>query len=462
MDNALHWLEPVVTEAIPHDIRVDSTELVFTTPYHTQLLELKDEIDKIQNVQTWDTAKKVTNPYEYIFLSLQKRTHRSIAACIPLSRSYFKMVELWQLLQLPPEDELLTSHSAEGPGGFLEAIAHRIYPKKAKMIAMTLRSTEKTIPGWRKSAQFLASYPSVLITYGADNTGNLYSLENQEAYKKTAKAHLGGLAHIYTADGGFDFSADFNAQETTVQRLLAAEGLCGINTLRPGGTMILKLFDTTHVGTLDLLWLLSACFEKTAMTKPLTSRPANSERYWIGWRLRPDIPTWIVDLLKKLTALDAPNGWAIFKERPYSEAWLAPYKTFQASVETHQIHNIQATLNLIKLPTKALIHSLLLANIKASRIWCLGHSIAINRQYAGISDEQIAAANLEEALEPFQASVARTNLLGLSRPSLMHHELTSSLPPRPPAAPAWRSALPLSILGRAPSKTALDTSPSND
>lgn len=475
MDNALHWLEPVRLYDKGPAISIKTTpELdipVFNTEYHDRLMTLKGEIDLVQPVQTWDTAKKITNPYEYIFLSLQKRTHRSIAAIIPLSRSYFKMIEMWGLLelQLPPGD-FLTTHSAEGPGGFLEAIIHRILPKKARMVAMTLRSTERTIPGWRKSQQFLTTYPNVVVTYGEDGTGNLYSLENQDAFARTSREHLdqdqglvAGLAHLYTADGGFDFSADFNGQETAVQRLLAAEALSGLLTLGPGGTMILKLFDTKHAGTLDLLWVLSGCFERAALTKPLTSRPANSERYWIGSRLRANIPSWVITILKTLTSTDAPNGWSqIFAVRPYTEAWLAPIRSFQTTVEAHQIHNIQITLNLIKQPTRKLVYDLLLANIKASRIWCVSHGIPVNRQYTGITDEQIAISNLEEALEPFQVSVSRTNLLTLSRPSPTHHVLTSGPSPRPPAGPAWRSALPASILGREPSKTASDISPSSD
>jgi len=461
MDNSLHWLTPFHHTETSSDlcINLDPATPFFDGPEHDKLMSLKDEIDQIQTVQTWDTAKKLTNPYEYIFLSLQKRTHRSIAACIPLSRSYFKMVEIWRLLGLKPTEPFLTSHSAEGPGGFLEAILHCIQPTKvkAKMIAMTLRSTEKTIPGWRKSQQFLNANPTVLVTYGADGTGNLYSLENQEDYVRTAKTHLGDLADLYTADGGFDFSADFNAQENTVQRLLAAEGLCGLQSLKPGGTMILKIFDTTYAGTLDLLWLLSGCFEKTALTKPLTSRPANSERYWIGHRLQT-IPVWVIETLKTLTALDAPAGWSrIFKDLEYPQQWLEETKAFQASVEGQQIKNIQITLNVIRKPTKTMIYSLLLSNIEESLTWCHKHAIPINPQYQGLTVEKIAALNLEEALEPFQASVARTNLLGLSRPSPTPRVLSSSPALPPPTGLAWRTALPASILGRSPSQTALDT-----
>jgi hypothetical protein len=466
MDNSLHWLSPfehIDSPEIMIELSKESDKPIYITDHHNQLLELKGEIDKIQTVQTWDTAKKITNPFEYIFLSLQKRTHRSIAACIPLSRSYFKMVELWDLLGPSlPEGEYLTAHSAEGPGGFLEAVMHRTHPKKCRMIAMTLRSTEKTIPGWRKSQQFLTSNPSVIVTYGADGTGNLYSLENQESFRQTAVKHLDGLAHLYTADGGFDFSADFNAQENTVQRLLAAEGLCGLNILRPGGIMIIKLFDTTYAGTLDLLWLLSGCFERTAMTKPLTSRPANSERYWIGYKLRSNIPTWVFDTLKRLTALDAPSGWSqIFKTRPYTTEWLNELKSFQTVVESQQINNIQLTLNLIKQPTKTLIHNLLLLNVRSSRNWCTTHTISMNKQYKDMTDEQIVSSNLEEALEPFLTSVVHTSSPGQFRPLPMHRVSSSPHVLPPPTGLAWRSALPASILGREPSQKVSETPPSD-
>jgi len=450
------------------------------TPNHRRILAIKNEIDTITSrphttIQLWDDAKKITNPYEYIFLSLQKRMHKSIAAISPLSRSYFKMLEMWDLLvlenpglgcttdkdlgpslKLPAtESPLLTAHSAEGPGGFLEAIQHR--RPGSHMIAMTLRSTERTIPGWRKSAAFLSTYPSVLITYGADGTGNLYSLDNQAAFEATAKAHLGGKAHLYTADGGFDFSADFNAQENTVQRLLVAEALCGLKCLRPGGTMILKLFDTKNQGTLDILWTLSTCFDRTGVVKPHTSRPANSERYWIGSGLREEIPPWIPDLLRRLTATDAPTGWnQLFIAPRYPATWLQQLRTFQCTVEEHQILNIQRTLNVINEPNRAEITALLLENIVKSREWCVRHHITQNRLYSGLSNEAVVMMNLEEALAPFPVSGGRMSLPGVSRLLPMHHGLTAAPPPRPPAAAAWHQALPESVRDPAPYRTVAD------
>ena len=463
MENHIHWFEPVgpeLTSPIQH-IEAGPGILAMETPDHRRILAIKNEIDTITSrphttIQLWDDAKKVTNPYEYIFLSLQKRMHKSIAAISPLSRSYFKMLEMWDLLQLPAtEGPLLTAHSAEGPGGFLEAIQHR--RPGARMIAMTLRSTERTIPGWRKSAAFLSSYPDVLITYGADSTGNLYSLDNQAAFEATAATHLGGKAHLYTADGGFDFSADFNAQENTVQRLLVAEALCGLKSLRVGGTMILKLFDTKNQGTIDILWTLSTCFDRTGLVKPQTSRPANSERYWIGSGLRPDIPAWVPHLLSRLTATEASAGWnKIYIAPKYPATWLHQLRTFQCTVEEHQIINIQRTLHIINDPHRAEIAALLLENITKSREWCARHHITQNRLYSGLSNEAVVSMNLEEALAPFPTSAARMSLPAVFRPSQMPHGLIAAPPPQPLTGGVWHQALPESVRGPAPCRTVSD------
>ena len=45
---------------------------------------------------------------------------------------------------------------------------------------MTLVNDDPNCPGWRKSKVFLENNPNVSIIYGADNTGNLLSMDNLE------------------------------------------------------------------------------------------------------------------------------------------------------------------------------------------------------------------------------------------------------------------------------------------
>ena len=461
MDNSVHWLEPVACRATSpkQKIEIGTGRLFLTTPLQESLLILKDDIDGVANIAYWDDAKKITNPYEYIFLSLQKRMHRSVASIIPLSRSYFKMIELWDALHLDNIPQpICTAHSAEGPGGFLEAIQHRTN-NRTPMVAMTLKSTERTVPGWRKSHAFLTEHPAVNITYGADGTGNLYSMDNQREFTASATRIKQEGVDIYTADGGFDFSTDYNGQENTVQRLLAAEALAGLLTIRRGGVMIIKLFDTKCTATLELMWILATCFERTGLIKPHTSRPANSERYWVGEGLG-DVMPWVIELLVSLTSTETSTGWnTIFEETPWSSIWLKPVQQFQEEIERAQYDNIQLTLNIIRTPKREQIQELLLRNIQNSRRWIAEHNITENRQYVGVRDEQLVSMNLEEALVPFQAGGARTNSRAASPHTPMHRVQFSAPIPPLPTVKAWRSALPLSILGRVPYQKDGDTPP---
>lgn len=449
MDNRIHWLAPVVQTASPiQDIELGVGQLAIQTPLHDRILAIKNEIDRTAPANLWDDAKKITNPYEYVFLSLQRRMHRSVSALVPLSRSYFKMIELWDGLGFNANTVMRTAHGAEGPGGFLEAIQHRL-GQPIPMIAMTLKSNERTVPGWRKSQAFLTRYPQITVTYGADGTGNLYSLANQAAFTALSPA----IADLYTADGGFDFSADYNGQENTVQRLLVAEALAGLTTLRSGGTMIIKIFDTKNRATLEILWVLSVCFERTALMKPYTSRPANSERYWIGQGLRV-IPSWILELFRTMTATDAPVGWnQIFATEPWNTEWLTDIQAFQETLEHQQLNKIQMTLNLIRAPNRDIVHHMLTENIRNSRNWCLSHRIPMNPDYVNITDEQVTGLILEEALEPFPTVGARIGLPGVFQRELTHHGLFSVPVQQPPTVLAWRSALPQSILSRTSSQT---------
>jgi len=433
---------------------------IFTTPLHARILATKNDIERITPAGHWDDAKKLTNPYEYIFLSLQRSMQRSISAYQPLSRSYFKMLELWDLIGFKPAASVAEGlpashvaegvalpaasvHVAEGPGGFLEAIQHRC--SKIPMLAMTLRGTERQVPGWRKSHAFLQAHPYVKITYGSDGTGNLYNLANQDSFAADAPRN----ATLFTADGGFDFSADFNGQENTVQRLIVAEFLAGLQTLAPGpdSILIVKLFDTTQRATLEILWVVSTCFERTGLVKPFTSRPANSERYWIGRGFR-GAPVWILTLLRSLTAQNAPTGWNQILAETVPVAWISALRTFQEELEYHQLNIIQLTLSILQHISTKHIRELLYENIRNSRRWCAAHGVAQN--YVDLTDAQVVERNLAEAQVPFQALVARTYSREPFRLQRTHHGLFSH-PPQPlPTERAWRSAIPASVRGIAP------------
>ena len=84
--------------------------------------------------------KKYTNPYEYIH-TIVPGYKTSICRYKPLSRSYFKMIEILKSLYILDEflsENIKTFHIAEGPGGFIEATSVIRNNTNDKYYGMTL------------------------------------------------------------------------------------------------------------------------------------------------------------------------------------------------------------------------------------------------------------------------------------------------------------------------------------
>ena len=238
------------------------------------LSNMKDKIDS--HSTEWDNTKKFTNPYEFIHNIIPGK-NKSVSKHKPLSRSYFKMIEIYNLLKINfNSDPISTFHLAEGPGGFIEAIVDIRKNTSDKYIGMTLINDDDiNIPGWKKSNHFLNKNTNVSLEYGSTKDGNLLNIDNFDyCFNK-----YGHSIDIITADGGFDFSHDFSMQEINISQLLFAQVAYAIIMQKRKGCFILKIFDSFMQHTIDLLALLSSFYEKVYIVKPNTSRHANSEKY---------------------------------------------------------------------------------------------------------------------------------------------------------------------------------------
>ena len=236
---------------------------------------MKEKIDLF--CDDWDNFKRYTNPYEFIHTIIPNK-NKSVCKYKPLSRSYFKMIEIIHLLKININDnnKINSFHLAEGPGGFIEALAQLRNNPIDRYIGMTLIDDNDTnIPGWKKSNIFLNKYTNVIIENGMDKTGNLLSIDNfNYCYVNYANS-----MDIITADGGFDFSHDFSKQEINISQLLFSQIAYAIIMQKKGGYFILKIFDCFMQHTIDLLCILSSFYDKVYIVKPNTSRYANSEKY---------------------------------------------------------------------------------------------------------------------------------------------------------------------------------------
>jgi 23S rRNA U2552 (ribose-2'-O)-methylase RlmE/FtsJ len=250
---------------------------------HQQLINQKNSITHHHKSRKWDKFKKLTNDYELVFTSTQG--YPSIADYYPISRSYFK---LWEILNdfadeiNFPDKPITAIFLADAPGGFGEAFLNfrdRNFDdnleQQDKLYAMSLKATNKIIPNWKFNDAYCKKH-NITLFYGTSGTGNLYDLSNINDL--TCETN-GNSCHFITADGGFDFSSDFNNQEEMSFRLILCEVYSALRLQSQGGCFVLKIYDIHSLTTMKLLYILKLFYENIYFIKPLSSRPANSEKY---------------------------------------------------------------------------------------------------------------------------------------------------------------------------------------
>jgi 23S rRNA U2552 (ribose-2'-O)-methylase RlmE/FtsJ len=380
--------------------------------------------------ESWDNIKKYTNPYEFIH-TIIPGNKTSISKLKPLSRSFYKMIELWKLFKLGEfkdtvnnfkpflepytdissdtltdthidvttekssdtnininKNDFLNStqtknissfHLAEGPGGFIEAISHLRKNPNDTYYGMTLVNDDPGCPGWKKSNTFLEKNPNVHIISGSDGTGDLLKIEN---YKFCKERFLNSM-DIITADGGIDVSTDFNKQEQLVSKLLISEIIYGITMQKKGGNFILKIFDIFSKLTVDILYLLSCIYSEVYVTKPYTSRLANSEKYIVckNFLLKDSIKISEV-FLNEFYKLNSNNNIISIINIQHDYYFLNKIEEINVVLGQRQLENIITTLNMTTNKNNYdKIDTMKKSNIQKSISWCEKHDIPCIKLY---------------------------------------------------------------------------------
>ena len=247
---------------------------------YKMLQKFKNLINDFE-LSKWDYYKKLSNKYELVYIS--NDSYNSISLYKPISRAYYKLWEIINDFDIIDNSisEYIYVGLAEAPGGFMEAfINYRknfFLGKKDKKYCITLRQNNSDIPNWSKANNFIRKY-NVNINYGADNTGNLYKVENiKHLINQVGK----NSSQLVTGDGGFDFSYNFDNQENDSLRLIFCEIVAALGLNKIGGHFVLKIYDIFLNLTVDFIYLLSKFYDNIYFTKPHTSRPANSEKYLV-------------------------------------------------------------------------------------------------------------------------------------------------------------------------------------
>jgi 23S rRNA U2552 (ribose-2'-O)-methylase RlmE/FtsJ len=327
----------------------------------------------------WDNFKKITNPYEYIH-TVVPNAKTAVCKYKPLSRSFFKMIELSAIHSLINElpDNCKTFHLAEGPGGFIEAtLLLRDNPDDI-YYGMTLIDNDNiNIPGWRKSHNFIKNNPNVVIETGKDNTGNIMNVENLiHCYDKYR-----GTMDFITADGGFDFSIDFNQQEIMSSKLIFAQICFAISMQKIGGRFILKVFDLFTQSSIDMIFLLCCIYKQVYITKPNTSRYANSEKYIVCKDFilnNADVTSFITSIIPAYYQIETDSKLERVLNCNIPYLFTSKLEELNSIFGQQQIENIASTINLIENNKNDKIDNLKKTNINKCMMWCQKYNLPYN------------------------------------------------------------------------------------
>ena len=476
---------PIHIETMNRDSDGHRDRVIVSSSVYSHLCNIKHQIAKYQ--ESWDNTKKFTNPYEYIHTNIVGNK-TNISKLRPLSRSFYKMIEIIKNYNILSQYSdticdrpdvrmgMRTFHLAEGPGGFIEAIAYlrgmeyqntigttitttsnvssisgttqvqilkrntelhnevmkdleqlklsrRIFENQKEMTftmpsvspiygndryyGMTLVNDDPICPGWKKTRTFLEQHPNVIIETGADKTGNLISTEN---FKECAFKYQNKM-DLITADGGFDFSVDFNNQENMAAQLILCEVFYALALQKQGGTFILKIFDVFHKPTIDILYILCYYYSNISIIKPHTSRIANSEKYVVcqGFKMfdSSEIIEQIISLMPQLTLAcktregsynnqgnecdtDEHNEIVSILPEEHDLFFLNKIEEMNAMVSFQQIENITSTLSIITNYRNAeKLDQFKKTNINKCIAWCEYYDIPYNIHQQSIQSTNI-------------------------------------------------------------------------
>jgi 23S rRNA U2552 (ribose-2'-O)-methylase RlmE/FtsJ len=290
-----------------------------------------------------------------------------------LSRAFYKLWELlfmYDLIDLK-KDKFVSAHLAEGPGSFVQATMfyRDMYCKKGlskndKYYAVTLHPEDTTTHVPNIESKFTEFYekekPKRFIlhkTYTKEMSGGSKIKDNGNIIDpKTIKLFGGQMdeyADFITADGGFNWINE-SVQEQEASKLIFAQIVCAFKLQEKGGSFVCKFFETFTMTSVKMLAILLGLYKEVYITKPLMSRPTNSEKYVICLDFKfnhkddkyKDIDKKFSNMLKEIHT-NKDNIVDIFSDYDVPEQFLNLITEINTEVSNTQLWSLNNTFSFI-------------------------------------------------------------------------------------------------------------------
>lgn len=318
--------------------------------YTSQLNKIKNLIDPYYKKGLWQNFKYISNPYELLSPNKVKKKGGSSSKVLygkkipkinAINRAFFKFIEMNEEFNiLPPRQKMRVAFLAEGPGGFIQAVSHlRSEFEDDQYFAVTLKSDNKHLLFNEKLVkQCEETHPKLLQIkyYDICNTDNALKF-----IKKCKKIDL------VTADGGFEVE-EYDKQEQQSLKLIFHQLWIALSIQEKGGHFICKIFSSTTYPTLFIIMMCSLYYDEVYITKPLTSRPMNSEKYIVAKNFK-GISKQTLDWLESISREWEKKNKIIkrFSSIPFPNELIQTMRDYNKKINDDQIHSIYDTICLI-------------------------------------------------------------------------------------------------------------------
>jgi len=238
-----------------------------------KLENVKHKFSKI-NLDQYYKINKKNNPYNNIIPIL-----KNILKTENISNAFMKYYEL--LNYLPQYKNITAFFIAELPGSGI--IATKTFCERSNIkfdwFANSYVDLDIKTTHLGDTYELLRNNPRKWLL-GTFSDGDITTLDNIRSITQNIKyKNKFNDINLITADGADDLSQDYSLEEEKNYPIILGECLLMLLNLSINGNAFIKFFTLTTYNTINLLYMLCYYFESVFITKPVTSKSANSEIY---------------------------------------------------------------------------------------------------------------------------------------------------------------------------------------
>lgn len=248
----------------------------------------------------------------------------------PISRAFFKLVEVMRTCALNPSTRTL--HLCDAPGGFAQAICV-LCPDVKEIIVTSRRKMGSPL-----FASALMKDRRVFELDLSDDSDIQAAGVRDQICKDVQNCSL------ITADGAVDNETQPELTEAVTARLLFYEVMTALRVQVAGGDFVLKVFGISLDITREFLAMLAICYETISIVKPFTSRSINDERYIVCQTFLPEQAVSFLALDKEYANSSLP--YLVSLGFDIDPAWLKEVDELVYLLNQNQYRSINKALSL--------------------------------------------------------------------------------------------------------------------